>query len=308
MGNYMASISRPANLILCAAFLFFVSMDIAKGKALLVDTTMQDDVPKVVTDGKGVPMVYVPKGTFKKGIQLDDAVEECKSLVPKNAISLACDKNTFVTLSSISEAEIATVSAFYIDQYEVSLGDYLDCVNVDVCETNFLKQEMEALASGDKVQMDLPVVGPNYYQAAIYCAWRGGRLPSETEWEYAARGPKSVNFPWGNAFDGTATNFCDANCLTSPDLQWNDGYSRRAPITFEKDRSWAGVYNLAGNVAEWTSTRNLDEYGNFTYSRIVRGGSFESFPLDTASWSRFSYIATENSPTIGFRCARTTQP
>jgi formylglycine-generating enzyme required for sulfatase activity len=194
--------------------------------------------------------------------------------------------------------------------YEVSLEDYLACVNADVCETNFLKQEMEAIASGDKIPMDVPVVMAGYYDAAIYCAWRGGRLPTEMEWEYAARGPESNNFPWGDKFDGTKVNFCDESCPTAPDTRWNDGYRLDAPIeAFEEGQSWAGIYNLAGNVAEWTSTRIVEENGLLTDFRVVKGGSFIDDALRTATWSRYIFPSSDtNIDTIGFRCARTTPP
>jgi formylglycine-generating enzyme required for sulfatase activity len=267
------------------------------------------DISTVMTmqDDKGVQMVYLPEGTFKMGITLVEAMELCPDLVPEKFVSRVCSEKVFIDFSSISEAKTVTVSPFYIDQFEVSLEAYLKCVDADVCETDFLDQEMDSVASGDDISIDAPLTKTDYNNAAIYCAWRGGRLPTEIEWEYAARGPENLNFPWGNEFDGTRANFCDESCLTAPDTRWVDGYSQKATIqTFETGQSWAGIHNLSGNVAEWTSTQQIGENGVFTDVRVIKGGSYLSFGLETAGWSRLLFLDSGVSSEIGFRCARTT--
>lgn len=247
------------------------------------------------------------------GVSADEAVKTCQDSWPEGYdTSKACSKDTLAEFSAFSELKMVTTSPFYMDQFEVSLSSYLDCVHADVCGATFLSQEMEAIASGDTVPMNVPVSGSNYYDAAIYCAWRDARLPTEEEWECAARGTNSTNFPWGNEFDGARTNFCDANCQLTPNSQWNDGYMRKAPIdAFPKGQSWAGIYNLSGNVAEWTSTQNLDEFGRpIDSGRVVKGGNYESLIYETAAWFRIlvSDIGGGGDKGIGFRCVRTTQP
>jgi hypothetical protein len=71
--------------------------------------------PMPISDDRGIPMVFMPEGTFNMGITLDDAVENCASLVPERFVSQACSENVFEEFSSISEPQVVTVSSFYID-------------------------------------------------------------------------------------------------------------------------------------------------------------------------------------------------
>jgi formylglycine-generating enzyme required for sulfatase activity len=289
-------------------FVILVNLICVIHSSVAQDDSFDPSIVSTVQDDKGIWMVYLPEGTFTMGIDLDEALKLCPDLVPEKFVSLICTAEGFNEYSRVLVSQPTTVSPFYIDQFEVSLGEYLACVNADVCETDFLEREMEAIASGDDVPMDLPVIRADYYDAAIYCAWRGGRLPTEAEWEYAARGPESNSFPWGNEYDGTRTNVCDESCSTVIESHWNDGYPGLAPVDAYADgQSWAGIYNLSGNVAEWTSTRQIGENGFLTDSRVVKGGSFLSYPLESAAWHRWLYISG-NSDNIGFRCARTTSP
>src|SRR5258706_5634691 len=162
----------------------------------------QSDTPHVVKDAKGIAMVYLPQGTFRMGIDINQVIELCKNSWSEGFdTSLACSKDTFDKYPISSTPQTVEVSPFYMDQFEVSLANYLDCVHVDVCTTDFLSQEMEAIESGDDVPMNVPVTGASYYDGAVYCAWRDARIPSEIEWEYAARGVNATIFPWGNKFD-----------------------------------------------------------------------------------------------------------
>ncbi|MCQ3930156.1 MAG: hypothetical protein DPW16_06820 [Chloroflexi bacterium] len=149
--------------------------------------------------------------------------------------------------------------------------------------------------------------------AAVYCAWRDGRLPTEAEWEYAARGPQGLIFPWGNEFDGNRVNFCDVNCPSSnvANYLWDDGYSETAPIdTLPEGQSWVGAYHMTGNLAEWTSTRIWSDNRNFRLVdfRVVKGGAYLAFAYHTAGWTRTVAQAEFGQVAFSFRCVRTSNP
>jgi formylglycine-generating enzyme required for sulfatase activity len=107
-----------------------------------------------------------------------------------------------------------------------------------------------------------PVVLVSWDDAASYAAWTGGRLPTEAEWEYAARGPESPVYPWGNAFDGERLNFCDHNCpFDEADQSVDDGYQFIAPIgSYPEGASWVGALDMSGNVWEWVNDWYDDDY------------------------------------------------
>jgi formylglycine-generating enzyme required for sulfatase activity len=106
----------------------------------------------------------------------------------------------------------------------VTNAQYTHCVAEGACRKSRYAQNSKY--NGD----DFLAVGVSWQDAADYCAWSGGRLPTEAEWEYAARGPKCFIYPWGNEFDGTLLNYCDANCeLDWADPAMDDGYEENAP-------------------------------------------------------------------------------
>lgn len=162
-----------------------------------------------------------------------------------------------------------------------------------------------------------------YLEATAFCESRGGRLPTEAEWEFAGRGPDSLNFPWGNEFDSTKLNYCDRNCtkfgLANQDPETDDGYAESSPVdAFPLGSSWVGALGLAGNVHEMVSdwyspnyyaeSSRDDPIGPETgRQRTVRGGCW-GCPSDG---SRLSYRHRSLEPptgeemrsiVTGFRC------
>jgi formylglycine-generating enzyme required for sulfatase activity/ABC-type branched-subunit amino acid transport system substrate-binding protein len=205
------------------------------------------------------------------------------------------------------------LDAFWIDRTELTNAQYQRCVRDEGCtspsETTSYTRESYY---GDPEFDDYPVI-VNWEQANAYCAWAGKRLPTEAEWEKAARGTDRRIYPWGNTFDGTLTNFCDANCpFPQRNSDWDDGYADTAPVgSYEGGASPYDAWDMAGNMHEWTTS--LDKAYPYDATdgredpeaagqRVARGGSLGSHIVHSAS--RWSRSPTKSEIDLGFRCVR----
>jgi formylglycine-generating enzyme required for sulfatase activity len=212
------------------------------------------------------------------------------------------------------------LDAYAIMKYEVTNAQYARCIEATVC-----KGKVEGTLA-DPEYADHPVVNVTWYDAQTFCEWVGGRLPTEAEWEYAARGPEGRIYPWGDAFDCAKGNFDDETAVTDEVGQEGcDGFSRTAPVgSFPEGVSWCGAYDMAGNVYEWVA----DWYGEGYYAsaptenptgpatgeyRVIRGGSWVETLRDEvhsavprgAFRSGYEPFVTDNR--VGLRCARSSQ-
>lgn len=199
------------------------------------------------------------------------------------------------------------VSSFGIDRTEVSNARWRRCMRDGACPP-------PRLSDGDPrvSRPEDPVAGVTWSEAAAYCRWAGGRLPTEAEWERAARGATRQRYPWGNAYNDRLANHGVAG--DRPDGV--DGYRYAAPVgAFAEGASPFGVRQMAGNVWEWTAdfyaadayasgTRRVDPQGpDEGTERVVRGGSWRSPAYTLRVTHRGHRLPTQAWPDVGLRCA-----
>ena len=198
-----------------------------------------------ITGNDGAPMVLVSAGEFTMG---SNEYEEEK---PPHRVYL---------------------ETFYLDTYEVTNARFQQFVQISNYRTRAERDGSGWADTGEKWETvngaswrapqgpgssitgleQHPVVQVSQEDAKAYCAWAGKRLPTEAEWEKAARGTDGRRYPWGEQFDGARLNFCDVHCRRSwQDKAVNDGYRYTAPVgRYEGGKSPYGAYDMAGNVWE----------------------------------------------------------
>jgi len=164
---------------------------------------------------------------------------------------------------------------------------------------------------------DNPVVQVNWFDAAAYCKWAGGSLPTEAQWEKTARGNDSRLFPWGNSMPtGSVLNAADIN-LPEPwaDTSQNDGYRYTAPVgSYPEGNSPYGAQDMAGNVWEWTRSlykdypyqasdgREIQAAPSGSDQVVLRGGSWFSDYGSVRSTLRANGLPAQAQDALGFRC------
>jgi formylglycine-generating enzyme required for sulfatase activity len=220
------------------------------------------------------------------------------------------------------------VGSFCLDMTEVSTAAFQRCDTANACPHPSAQvdwggipeeaRERESKACSAYQQTNrgrTPLNCVSWEDATKFCAWRGGRLPTEVEWEYAARGgDEERRFPWGEEAPSVRhANVCDATCIGAPDdapplfPSASDGFSRTAPTgSYPAGASRWGPLDLAGNVWEWTSSSfcHYPSHDCDARERAFRGGGFESRSAQSLrTTTRLYSDPTFRYADVGFRCA-----
>ena len=198
----------------------------------------------------------------------------------------------------------ASVKSFYMDLKEVTQGEYERFVRMTKRGKPFVpvfEDDISKITSPE-----LAAMGMSWSDAVVYCRWAGKRLPTEAEWEKAARGEGSRRYAWGDEF-GTGRANVDGE---------EDGFQYLAPPgSFESGRSPYGLYEMTGNVAEWVADTYEEHYYQDTPYRdptgprdgqhkVIRGGSWRETPHGARLTKRFQAKMWRTDSTIGLRCAK----
>ncbi len=240
----------------------------------------------IINDIDGMEMVYVPEGEFQMGCD------------PEHNRGYFCEKD---------EQFLHTIylDAFWIDKYEVTTNQYEQCVAASACTAPSKNSSSSRSSYYDNASFDnYPVIYVLWDDSAKYCAWAGKRLPTEAEWEKAARGAVDTrDYPWGDQ---------ETDCT----LANNDGCvgDTSAVGSYPTGASPYGAMDMAGNVWEWTNDWYSSSYyrdspannppgpatGNY---KVYRGGSWSSYLSNLRTSYRYSSNPNVRYYNVGFRCA-----
>jgi formylglycine-generating enzyme required for sulfatase activity len=258
----------------------------------------------------GASMLFVPKSSFVMGSTGDEvlgALVDCQ----KEPRGHLCDVKLFADETPIRRV---TLSAYYLDRLEVTVADYARCAAVSRCHP---LPFAEGARRFDRPNYPASLV--TWEEARDYCEYRGARLPTEAEFERAARGASGRRFPWGDLYNSHASNH---GRLAWDSTDAGDGFAELAPVgSFPAGKTKEGFLDLAGNVSEWVEDRYAPEYDdadvndpkgptttNGTPARTVRGGGFDSAEPWLRGAARTASEPSARRPSIGFRCARNARP
>jgi len=257
-------------LHLCVIFVVLFILTACRSNAATGPTMIGED---------GMTLVYVPEGEFTMGSDNGESDEK-----PVHRVYL---------------------DAFWIDQTEVTNKQYAACVSDGGCTPPFDASSYTRPSYFGTAKFDeFPVISVNWNQANAYCSWAGRELPTEAQWEKAARGTDAHIYPWGD--DAPNRNLRNYNS--------NAGDTTKTG-NYKTGKSFYGAYDMAGNVWEWVN----DWYGDTYYQRspssnplgpdvgqyrVMRGGSWYDNSYIVRSAIRYWFDPAISDDISGFRCAR----
>ncbi|HEX5659027.1 MAG TPA: SUMF1/EgtB/PvdO family nonheme iron enzyme [Polyangiales bacterium] len=259
-------------------------------------------------------VVWIASGWFTYGADEDD-LEHARRLCVRERARAGLRLHPCASDAAFADelpARRVFLSDFGIDRREVSQAEHSRCTQAGECDPPAFVSEHPGLAAPE-----LPAIGLTHAQAEALCRFRGGRLPTEAEWEGAVRGDSARRFPWGSFYNpGLANHGAPASAVDIQvgDGAEEDGFAHLAPIwAFATARGPHGLVQAAGNAWEWTA----DSFAGVRAQppgvdpvvaldngeRVVRGGSFRSPALALRVTHREARAERQAYPDVGVRCA-----
>lgn len=235
-------------------------------------------------------MALIPSGKFTRG----SAPKHAQKVCLKN--NDHCKEKWFEDEEPLHPVKL---NSYYLDIYEVTQQDYQRVMDKNPSEFK---------------GPNLPVERVSWHDANEYCQKIGKRLPTEAEWEWAAKGGQYWTFIWGNEAESNRANFCDRSCDKRwKEKQFEDGYSHTAPVGSFPANGY-GLHDMAGNVYEWV----MDWYDADYYekspndnpqgpkkgnNKVIRGGSWINYSVGVRPSDRTEANPSDRINFVGFRCA-----
>lgn len=235
-------------------------------------------------------MVFIPAGSFLMGADSKQGYQTCL------AYNETCKEKWF---SDEYPAHRVRLNGFHIDIHEVTQEKFKSVTGKNPSEYSGANR---------------PVDSVTWFDAKKYCEQLGKRLPTEAEWERAARGGNNFIFGWGDKAGSGKANFCDAQCGKRwKAKQFDDGYSNTAPVGSLPPNSY-GLFDMAGNVYEWVSDWHEEDYYQNSpkenpkgpksgKKKVMRGGSWINYPTGVRPADRTDSKPKDRMDFVGFRCA-----
>jgi formylglycine-generating enzyme required for sulfatase activity len=256
-------------------------------------------------------MVYVPAGYFVQGStegQINDAYDSCI----RSDHYRQCWRQ--ILKDELPQHEVY-LDGFYIDKYEVTNAQYAECVEAGFCgPPQPTSSATRSSYFNDPRYADYPVIYVTWHDADRYCRWAGKRLPTEAEWERAARGENGMLWPWGNSFSMERCNVRPGDVVPAPTPSSFSIDTKRVG-SYPGGASPGGVMDMVGNVSEWVA----DWYDESYYARfegqnpggpssgekkVIRGGSWNCNIGMARAANRGPALPSGWYFDVGFRCAR----
>jgi formylglycine-generating enzyme required for sulfatase activity len=240
-------------------------------------------------------MVLIPGSKYMAGLDIEIGYKECIKYYER------CKKSSF---NNESPVHTVMIDSFLMDKHEVTQADF--------------ERVMRHNPSNFRGGMN-PVEKVTWTEARDYCSKMGKRLPTEAEWEKAAKGRQNTIYPWGDDVESWNANFCDINCESYwRKVGFDDGYVTTAPVG-SYDPNDYGLHDMAGNVYEWVSDWYSEDYYKTSPSnnpkgpkrgseKVLRGGSWNNNPSFVRPTFRYSNDLSSRHDNIGFRCSLSLGP